>query len=61
MNLSFIVHLWYGRASSKTTTTKLLDDLEGLRSKEASTTCKYEVLSAELEQVRKNFRSQEHA
>ncbi|KAF8798606.1 hypothetical protein BYT27DRAFT_6896565 [Phlegmacium glaucopus] len=48
-------------ASSKTTTTKLRDDLEGFRSKEASTTCKYEVLLAELEQVRKNFRSQEQA
>lgn len=58
--LSSIFHFRYGRALSNTTTVKLRDELEDFRSKEASTTSKYEVLLAEIEQVRKNFRSQEH-
>ena len=40
--------------------TKLRDELVDFRSKEASMASKYEVLLAEIEQVRKSFRSQEH-
>jgi hypothetical protein len=39
---------------------KLRDDLENVRSKEASAASKYQVLLGEIEQVRKNFQSQEH-
>lgn len=47
----------YDRALSKNMTVKLQDDLEELRSKEAS---KYELLLTEFEQIRNVFRSQEH-
>ena len=40
--------------------TKLRDELADFRFKEASVASKYEVLLAEIEQVRKTFRSQEH-
>jgi hypothetical protein len=58
--LSSIFYFRYGRALANTTTTKLRDELEDFRSKEASTASKYEVLLAEIEQVRKNFQSREH-
>ena len=48
-NLLVVRHSsWYDRALSKTTTMKLLDNLEGLQAKEASTTCKYELKEESL-------------